>query len=63
MKFSIICPTRRRPNLIVLFVESIIKTTKNMKDIEIQLITDEDDIIAKNAVLSLKDKYPKYDNE
>ena len=43
MKFSLIVPTRERPKLFFGYLESIVKCTKNIENVEVIVICDEDD--------------------
>ncbi len=47
MKFSIIFPTRERPVLLKLLIDSIAMSTKNLEDIEVLIAIDDDDTATK----------------
>lgn len=49
-KFSIIFPTRERPDLLHNMIQSIQKTTRHINDIEILVAYDEDDEITKEYI-------------
>jgi len=57
MKFSLLLPTRKRPQQLRKLIESILLTTHNIKDIEIHLAIDDDDIQIQDTAVVLKDQY------
>jgi len=63
MKFSLMIPTRKRPKQLELLIESIIKNTNKMEDIEIHFGVDIDDLVTIDLVSKLKIKYSKYNLE
>jgi len=61
MKFSLLVPTRERPQAVVRLLDSLLFTTGNIKDIEILFAVDEDDAITKEVFTTVLKDY-KYNN-
>ena len=57
MHFSLMIPTRKRPQKLFLFVESIVATAKSPEHIELRFGIDLDDIVTLDTVSQLQEKY------
>ena len=56
MKFSIVCPTRNRPNNMMRLYNSIMSTASNPDEIELAFYIDNDDLASQNII---KKNYPR----
>ena len=59
MKFSLLVPTRGRPERLAAFVESVYTQTTHKKNIEILFAADEDDIESQNNVRAIMAKFER----
>jgi len=58
MNFSVITPSRLRPDFLKLMVDSLYSTSKNSKETEIRIIIDKGDNSSYRAFKEIKEKYP-----
>lgn len=57
MRFSLLVPTRERPELIKYFFGTIVDTTSNLGEIEVLIAYDEDDLITVRALDEIRNIY------
>ena len=59
---SLLCPTRGRPDRVCVMLESIIKTTEKLENVEILFYIDEDDDKKNDYISSINNLLNRYDN-
>lgn len=59
---SLLCPTRGRPDRICVMIESVIKTTEKLENVEILFYIDSDDDKKDDYIVSINNLLNKYNN-
>lgn len=59
---SLLCPTRGRPDRVCIMIESVIKTTEKLENVEILFYIDSDDDKKDDYIVSINNLLNKYNN-